>query len=98
MSTTRPTDATDREPTDATTPGTRIRLGPATDADGRDLAGAAARAPRTFDPFCTRRCRSLVDGENAAMPRPQGAAGTDADAATDAGTESATDRATVAGD
>jgi hypothetical protein len=25
-------------------------------------------APLTFDPFCTRRLRNCVDGENAAFP------------------------------
>jgi hypothetical protein len=29
---------------------------------------ATAKAPRTFDPFCTRRLRNCCDGRNAAQP------------------------------
>ncbi|MEF8842593.1 MAG: hypothetical protein V5A62_13365 [Haloarculaceae archaeon] len=33
-----------------------------------EATGSAPPAPRTFDPFCTRRLRNCVDGENAAFP------------------------------
>jgi hypothetical protein len=33
-----------------------------------EATGSASPAPRTFDPFCTRRLRNCVDGENAAFP------------------------------
>jgi hypothetical protein len=39
----------------------------ANDAENGEVT-ASLLAPRTFDPFCTRRLRNCVDDENAAMP------------------------------
>lgn len=33
-----------------------------------DRPGASQAAPLAFDPFCTRRLRNCIDGENAALP------------------------------
>lgn len=33
-----------------------------------DRPGASQAAPLVFDPFCTRRLRNCIDGENAALP------------------------------
>jgi hypothetical protein len=84
MSTTTPTTGTrtdadtdiDTETAAADVGTTGDRPGPGTTGTGRPdrwAAGEGARdgsaaAPLTFDPFCTRRLRSCIDGANAAFP------------------------------
>ena len=79
-----PTQPMSTEPTHTTRPETtatrtttdqpRTRAGarsasPRTDPwTSEDTQFTARNAPRTFDPFCTRRLRNLTDGENAATP------------------------------
>jgi hypothetical protein len=68
--TTRPDAATNRTADNQS----RTRAGarpasPRTDPWASDDTKFTARnAPRTFDPFCTRRLRNLTDDENAATP------------------------------
>jgi hypothetical protein len=62
----------DATPTDPTTsqprPGQRTATEPDTwTAAETDDPFATARAPRTFDPFCTRRLRNCCDERNAAQ-------------------------------
>lgn len=66
----RQTDSTTSTPTTAdptagAAPGSTT--GRRTTTHGDD---SPAGAPLTFDPFCTRRCRNLVDDENASTPDP----------------------------
>jgi hypothetical protein len=67
MSTTTPAAET-RTATENSTTTPAGRTDPWADSTTDAPTDASVAAPRTFDPFCTRRLRNCIDGENAAFP------------------------------
>jgi hypothetical protein len=61
-------DAPNRTPTDEPRAGQPATRADPWTAEGTDRF-ATARAPRTFDPFCTHRLRNTCDDANAAQLR-----------------------------